>query len=97
MSRTTKTRPLHVRIDDPTDHKVGRVEVHHHEDGVCTLPSSAAVTGRCFTTFGYRGVNPCGCPICTDQLGRRVARRRDRHRIRAALHQVVVGVSDPVF
>lgn len=39
MSRTRKTRPLHVRMADPKDHGVGYVEVHNHADGrECDLP-----------------------------------------------------------
>ncbi|MBC9706055.1 MAG: hypothetical protein H9W81_13985 [Enterococcus sp.] len=38
MSRTIKTRPLHVRVMDPKDHSVGVEEIHNHTKGYCDLP-----------------------------------------------------------
>lgn len=41
MSRTNKTRPLHVRMADPNDHGVGYIEVHNHINGrECDLPET---------------------------------------------------------
>lgn len=41
MSRTRKTRPLHVRMADPNDNGVGYIEVHNHVNGRdCDLPES---------------------------------------------------------
>lgn len=42
MSKTLKTRPLHVRILDPKDHAVGIAEHHNHEKGFCDLPERTA-------------------------------------------------------
>lgn len=39
MSRTIKTRPLHIRVMDPKDHSVGKRETHRHEKGYCDLPA----------------------------------------------------------
>lgn len=38
MSKTLKTRPLHVRILDPKDHTIGLAEHHNHTKGYCDLP-----------------------------------------------------------
>jgi hypothetical protein len=42
MSKTLKTRPLHVRILDPKDHAAGIEEHHNHEKGFCDLPERNA-------------------------------------------------------
>lgn len=92
MSKTTKTRPLHVRMADRTDHKVGRVEIHDHRKSSCTLPPPGQYgDGPCRYGFAYRGVNVCGCPLCTAQEERRAERRRDRHEVKTSLHQIAVG------
>lgn len=42
MSRTRKTRPLHVRMADPKDNGVGIEEIHNHINGrECDLPVHA--------------------------------------------------------
>ena len=95
MSKTTKTRPLHVRMADRTDHKVGSVEVHDHRKSECTLPPAGQDgDGPCHYGFAFRGVNVCGCPMCTDRDERRAERRRDRHEAKVALHRVAVGVAE---
>lgn len=41
MSRTRKTRPLHVRMADPKDHAVDIVEIHNHiNNRGCDLPEN---------------------------------------------------------
>jgi hypothetical protein len=65
-------------------------EVHRHDDGVCTLDRFLAATSRvrtsCYIDFAWRGRQiHCGCGSCTDQDGRRMRRRRERHEVRQAL------------
>lgn len=40
MSRTFKTDPLWVRMENHKDHRVRVSEVHNHDNGECTLPAN---------------------------------------------------------
>lgn len=89
MSKTDKSKPWFVVVREHP------LEQHDHRDGICDLPASPTVDA------GYRGIghcwwdatsityftNHCGCQQCTYQFERRLERRRDRHRARAACHR----------
>lgn len=73
MSRTRKTRPLHVRMSDPTDQRAKAVphhDIHGHE--VCDLPASPAeqmkLQGgehtKCYWAYTYTGHAVCCCNLC---------------------------------
>jgi hypothetical protein len=91
MSRTDKTRPWHVRAADrPGD---TTIESHNHSKGYCDLPEFGVgeitwfgkpVDGgwSCHWAYGngfmYGAGNPCGCPMCVDQAGRKAKARKSR-------------------
>lgn len=86
MSKTAKTRPLHVRI---ADGDLKPQAVHDHSHGECDLIALDDLAHlhdehltRCRWDFSYDGRNICGCPMCTDQDGRRAERRQSRHEAR---------------
>lgn len=92
MSKTLKTRPLSVRMFDKRDNSVGVKEIHHHAKGFCDIPERAikAVQEQhetegyvhnksCTYYFAYRGVNICGCRMCTGHDFRKQKNRRGRH------------------
>lgn len=105
MSRTRKTRPLHVRMADPKDHGVEYIEVHNHINGrECDLPVSHdaksiansydgpfvdAVTRPCHYSWEYKGKNLCGCRMCTGHDFRKQDIRKSRHEAKQELHQVL--------
>lgn len=73
---------------DPTDHAVDFEEFHNHSDGQeCDLPETISLQNKekidhtCYYHFRYAGVNVCGCPMCTDQDGRKANARRSRHNV----------------
>lgn len=81
MSRTDVHRPYRVQIRDPhirrwfTDH-------HDHATGPCDLEVLLAAPDwtrtRCTRQPHGRCPNLCGCPLCTGQPGRKLARRQER-------------------
>ncbi len=90
MSRTRKTRPPLVRAFDPADSKVFFEEEHDHRDGQpCELPSidearemylhdnPRYIRLRCNYDW-YAIVPTCGCPLCTDRVGRDQKTKRAR-------------------
>ena len=88
MSRTYKTRPWWVRMNDSPAHARA---AHDHRFGACDLAPLASVhlpgpAGRCQWERNWRLV-PCGCPLCTGQFPRRTERRRDRHEARSRLRR----------
>lgn len=109
MSRTRKTRPLHVRMVDPKDNGVGYTEVHNHVNGrECDLPDkhdpktiAESYTGPfaspenrpCHYSFEYKGKGLCGCKMCTGQVERRAENRKKRHLAKQELHATIVNHS----
>jgi hypothetical protein len=94
MSRTDKTRPLWVRVNDAL--MVNCEPVHDHRSGPCTLPDR--VTPETFwptftpgcswsltTSFAREHGGHNGCRACTDYYHRREERRRSRRRARREL------------
>lgn len=92
MSGTRKTRPPLVRAFDSTDTKVSYEERHDHRNGEpCELPSIADAREmylhenpryvRLHCNYDWTShVSTCGCPVCTDQFGRK---RKTKNRRRA--------------
>lgn len=90
MSRTRKTRPFNVRLADKTDKGVGIKEVHNHIDRECDLPETLTpnvvpevyeiLNGQipCHYSYKYTGKGFCGCPMCTNQLGRKLDIKKTR-------------------
>lgn len=90
MSKTDKTRPLWVKVQD-LQHWL--VEEHDHRYGECDLAAEpvwrfapeAPVT-RCgwvpLREAWWDGQLRCGCPMCSEQQDRRAARRRERAQAR---------------
>lgn len=99
MSRTDKTRPIFVRMVDHKDVKVGILARHNHVKGYCDLPDRhdakaimehhnvrrADYNDSCHWNFSYKGVNICGCSMCTGKFSRREERRAQRHAAKASL------------
>lgn len=92
MSKTLKTRPLSVRMLDKRDNSVGVTEIHRHNKGFCDIPARTikAVQEQheatdfergksCSYDFTYKGINICGCKMCTAQDYRKQKNRRGRH------------------
>jgi hypothetical protein len=91
VSRTDKTKPWRIRV---MEHRPWAN--HDHTNGVCDLPDrfeDNAYGGRgpeaahCRWSdwnICYKGTccYGCGCPMCTDQAGRKAKRRRERHQAR---------------
>jgi hypothetical protein len=101
MSKTTNTRPLYVRMNDPLDRKVQRLEVHDHATGSCSLPASSqyAATEYAYTNCYYLasvpGFSGCTCRACTSAShGYRAERRRSRHEARTEMRLLATGVID---
>lgn len=104
MSKTRKTRPLHVRMADPKDNGVGYIEVHNHVSGRdCDLPEShdakgimssytgpfvEAVNRPCHYSWEYKGKNLCGCRMCTGHDYRIQENRQERHQIKEKLNEI---------
>jgi len=92
MSRTDVHAPYWVKQLDPAwrDHFQ---EVHHHQDGVCTLQDyfeslrrNGRSWGDCFIQPVSRGRNiHCGCWMCSEGYSRSLRRRTERHQIKQAL------------
>lgn len=101
MSKTDKTRPWEVRVMDPKDITIGKTEHHDHTKGYCDLPANnvkavleAKATAQamgltqhqtCYYSFSYRGVDICGCNMCTGALSRKEERRANRHQAKAQI------------
>lgn len=90
MSKTDKTRPEHVRALDLPRYLVAE---HDHRTGGCDLPevrrlrrrdeARTRCTWERSTAFWHDPQNWCGCPMCTDQAGRKAKRRQERRQARA--------------
>lgn len=109
MSKTDKTRPLDVRMMDPKDISIGKAEHHNHEKGYCDLPANNVKAvleaqiaareaghprgGSCFYSWSYRGVNVCGCSMCTESLTRREERRANRHQAKVQMKTQVKEIN----
>jgi hypothetical protein len=91
MSRTDKTQPYWTRLRD----RGGATDIHDHANGDCDLPSlkewitllthepENLATNRCYWQVSKMSTYkspPCGCELCTQQVGRKLKTRRDRHR-----------------
>lgn len=85
MSKTYKTRPYWVKVND--SHRL--VDEHDHRDGECDLPiipvfwrAVDAPQTSCrweeSTDQRMNRANWCGCAMCTMQVERRADRRRSR-------------------
>ncbi|AON96918.1 hypothetical protein BI081_gp189 [Mycobacterium phage Tonenili] len=70
MSRTDKTKPLHVKL---AHGDLAWQEVHDHTDGPCDLPRprdldsygwTSSSGRRCYRTFVYTGTHICCCSLC---------------------------------
>lgn len=95
MSNTHAHVPWWVRLADPS----ATVEAHDHRDGVCDLVSAEEFfadvkagrramwePGRCRLEVVWWKTGPsCGCRMCTDQVGRKLARRSERYATRRLL------------
>lgn len=91
MSRTDVHAPGWVKQRDPLwrDHFQER---HNHERGPCDLELSLTardwIRTRCYIAWRWRGRRIyCGCRMCTEQIGRRISNRRERHDAKRALRQ----------
>lgn len=95
MSRTDKTKPWAVRV---MEHRPWAD--HDHRYGVCDLPEHYRDNldyGHCRWSdwnICRKGTccYGCGCRMCTDQLGRKAKRRRERHQARMQARGYVKGV-----
>lgn len=86
MSKSDKTKPWNVRA---IEH--GPIAIHRHEYGACDLPELSPRTfgwrrpekQHCYweerISFYYSRNGNCDCISCSDRLGRRIQRRKDRH------------------
>jgi hypothetical protein len=112
MSRTWPHRPYRARFTPA--HRP--VEIHDHRGGACDLPSLELwrqLLGqerrgwlvheryRCGWQLPQGELKTlCGCPVCTDQEGRRLLRRRSRRdaasQIRSELHERIGEAGGPV-
>lgn len=69
MSRTHKTKPFWVKLKQG---HLKSVEIHHHHDGVCDMPSEEeacrkdwmAFGRQCHRSFVYTGIHTCCCSMC---------------------------------
>ncbi len=103
MSDTDKTKPWRVRV---MEHQPWAN--HDHSDGICDLPERWEDNTYYGTESGadhcrwsdwnicYRGscCYGCGCPMCTDQAGRKARRRRERHAVQRVARRVITGIDD---
>jgi hypothetical protein len=97
MSKTWKTRPLMVRINDKEDKAVDAVENHDHSEFECSLPDSPVAQLKltheqwralnCRYDWGYSGHNLCGCPMCTDRWGKESKKKERRQEGRKLAQQ----------
>lgn len=90
MSRTDKTRPLWVRLNDALT--VNAAPAHDHRYGPCTLPDRltrdwdiADCTWELTAYFAMEHGGHNGCRACTDYYDRRERRRRSRRQARREL------------
>jgi hypothetical protein len=96
MSRTDVHTPYRVRLRDRSWSR-HFVDEHRHENQTkdCNLEEFLADRDLtywqgCYRTIVSLGVNVwCGCRMCTNQLGRRHARRAERVEVRAQLRAAV--------
>jgi hypothetical protein len=94
MSRTDVHTPYRVKLRDRgwAQHFV---DEHRHEHGTCSLAEFLADRDLtywqgCYRNFVSTGTNVhCGCRMCTNQVGRRHARRAERVEVRAKLRAAV--------
>jgi hypothetical protein len=103
MSRTKKTDPYWVLLNDPKGHGLSVSEVHDHSKGDCDLPANARdqVTcggwkhTRCFYIEDSDGRSHfCGCDLCTAQSWRKINNKAERRRSNGLRRNFV---SDPNY
>lgn len=98
MSRTDVHAPYRVKLRD-RGWAAHFVDEHRHDDQtkeqVCDLEEFLADPDLtywqgCYRNFVSAGMNVhCGCRMCTNQIGRRHARRAERIEVRARLRDAV--------
>jgi hypothetical protein len=91
MSRTDVHVPHWVKEKDPLWRR-HFVEVHNHENGTCDLHLRLEARGwirtRCYINIHWQGRQiHCGCKMCTNQIGRRLGNRRERHDAKRAIRK----------
>lgn len=97
MSRSDKHTPHWVKARDAA-WRPQFVEEHDHRNGRCDLDVYMAgrlpwAPGRCRMTHRYDGRNHyCGCRLCTQQDGRKLARRQERVVWRSLRAEVLAAV-----
>lgn len=94
MSRTDVHAPYWVKLRDPGWASYFTDE-HRHQTGECTLEAFLADPHLTYWQGCYRNIVSqdsnvhCGCRMCTNQHGRRNARRADRVELRRQLRTAV--------
>jgi hypothetical protein len=94
MSRTDVHRPGWVKERDPHLRHLFR-EHHNHATGPCDLQDYLTGQGwtrtRCYLAYtGGRNIF-CGCQLCTEQHGRKLARRQERSWWRTARQRLLAA------
>lgn len=92
MSKTWKTRPIHIRAADSHDHGVD-IDVHHdHRTGGCDLPAvperSKVSDTNCYYIWQYNGHGLHSCGLCTDKYGRKAKRKSERSKAKRDLKDI---------
>jgi hypothetical protein len=91
MSRTDVHAPDWVKHKDPLWRRYFE-EVHRHERGFCDLDQLLAsrywIRTNCYMNIHWQGRQiHCGCKMCTNQIGRKLSNRRERHQVKDALRK----------
>lgn len=87
MSRTYKTAPYWVQLNNPERTKIEVHEYHDHSRGECDLPETpmdqhhSDKRTRCSWDWESNGRNPfCGCDLCTGQSWRKLEAKAKRRK-----------------
>lgn len=100
MSKTRKTRPIHVRMVDKADNGVGMEEHHDHTNGKeCDLPGTPAeeiilqksekYRPNCYYHWRFVGKGLCGCPMCTNKIERKLDIKKSRRSEEKAIRESI--------
>ena len=100
MSKTHKTAPFWVQLNNPERTGISVEEVHDHRFGECDLPEFPGkdhinIRGYCMYSWNYNGKNAfCGCNMCTEHLWRKRQNKSFRRKSTEMLNPKYLDVND---